>query len=240
MATPTVEELVASDGSSGIYNKLLSANKAVIAKEFKEGRITKSDYATVLLGAMQNTMQMSMTFLLERDKVELMEAQIALTIKQGELIDAQVAESISKEALTAAQVLQVTQETEKASWETAAAKALVDGSDVVPNSIMYYQAREALYKQELMAAKGNTERAQTNAFNVDATSVIGRQNEIYKQQAESYIKDAKIKASQQMVDAWKIYSTVEEQAPANSILVATGASGKNHVLEAVNDMLASV
>lgn len=79
----------------GIFDALMKANKAHLDSEFKQSRIKGPEYATVYLGALQATMQASLTFLSQRQvlnlQAQLLEEQITQAQQQTLQIAAQTA-----------------------------------------------------------------------------------------------------------------------------------------------------
>lgn len=60
-----------------------------------------------------------------------------------------------------------------------------------------------------------TEQAQTNGSGVDDDSVIGRQKQLFKNQADGFIRDAEQKAARLMVDSWNVRRTTDEGTVAD-------------------------
>lgn len=82
----TVEDIT-NDTDTGVYDKLMAAVESDINKQFLEGRITNSDYASVYLQSLQAVLRESIQFVLQQ---QLIEAQTAGAIKDLELKDSQV------------------------------------------------------------------------------------------------------------------------------------------------------
>jgi hypothetical protein len=66
----------------GVFDKLMQATRAHLDEEFKRNRIRGPEYSTVYVSGLQSAMDQSIRFLLERDNVALIQAQIALAEKQ--------------------------------------------------------------------------------------------------------------------------------------------------------------
>ena len=111
---------------TGVFDVIAESVKLHLQEEFSEGKITGAEYATVYLGALQSTLQQSMTFLLSEQeaskKIELLEQQIleaqeridlviAQTAKAYEDIDASRAKTARDNVLSTKQVLKLQKET---------------------------------------------------------------------------------------------------------------------------------
>lgn len=81
--TITLADLTESklDGN-GVFDKLMTANKAHLEQEFTKNRIKGAEYSTVYLGSLQATMSAALQFLLSKEeqnlKSQLLEQQILL------------------------------------------------------------------------------------------------------------------------------------------------------------------
>lgn len=74
------------DGN-GVFDLLMTAMGSHLQREYEEGRIKGSDYATVYLGSMQTVLQQAILFLLGRQKAD---KEAELTDKEIEKIDAEI------------------------------------------------------------------------------------------------------------------------------------------------------
>ncbi|QWT71831.1 hypothetical protein [Pseudomonas phage L15] len=68
----------------------------------------------------------------------------------------------------------------------------------------------------LVRQKVASERAQTIGAGVDADSVIGRQKELYKAQADGFKRDAEQKAAKILIDTWNVRRTTDTGTQANT------------------------
>lgn len=95
-----VEELTqATVSGNGVFDVLMRAVKEHIEQEHKLGRIRGPEYATVYLGALENTMNTALQFLLQQQRAALEAEQIKA---QTLLIQAQIAKTeVEKDLLTA-------------------------------------------------------------------------------------------------------------------------------------------
>lgn len=94
MADITVEDLT-NDNSKGVFDKLVSALQVILLEEFKNNRITGTEYSKIFMSSLDSAMNQSMQFLLQKDQVakqiEVLEAQRLLTIAQTDIAVAQLA-----------------------------------------------------------------------------------------------------------------------------------------------------
>lgn len=166
MTTPiTTTDLTSGTiAGSGVFDTLMAANKAHIEAEYAKGRITGADYSTVYLGMVQATLQASVQFLVQRDKIaleaELLQKQIDNEVKQGELIDAQVCKLKAEYDLTMATITKTSKENDLLAQKIVTEKAQVQELGVDDNSV--------IGKQKLLY------QAQTEGFARDAEQKAAR------------------------------------------------------------------
>lgn len=81
---------------AGVFDELMRTVKAHLDKEQTAGRITDQNYATVYLGALQNTLNTASQFLLQVEQTNqqtlLLQEQVKQAKKQNELLDLQKAQ----------------------------------------------------------------------------------------------------------------------------------------------------
>lgn len=139
----------AVDGT-GVFDVLMAANKAHIEAEYNKGRITGADYSTVYLGMVQATLQASVQFLVQREKIaleaELLRKQIDNEVKQGELIDAQVCKLKAEFDLTMAMITKTGKESDLLAQKILTEKAQILELGVDDNSVIGKQ--KALYQAQ--------------------------------------------------------------------------------------------
>lgn len=165
---------------TGIFDELMTAANAHLDSQFKNERITGTQYAEVYLGQLQAVLANAVQFLIERDKTYLnnllINAQIELANKQVEQADKQL--------------------------------------ELLEKQIELQQAQSDLAKQKI-----KTEVAQI-ANTVDGVAVggvIGAQVALYKQQRESFLRDAEQKSLKILADTWITRKTIDEgvEVPVN-------------------------
>ena len=172
---------------TGIFDELMTAANAHLDSQFKNERITGTQYAEVYLGQLQAVLANAVQFLIERDKTYLnnllINAQIELANKQVELAEKQL-EQADKQL------------------------------ELLEKQIELQQAQSDLAKQKI-----KTEIAQI-ADTVDGVAVggvIGAQVALYKQQRESFLRDAEQKSLKILADTWITRKTIDDgvEVPVN-------------------------
>jgi len=203
---------------SGVFDTLMRANKAHLESEFKAGRIKGADYASVYLSSLQSVLAASVQFLLGRDTATLAaektKAEIALVEAQKSLVDQQLLNAVTENTVLVAQECKLRAEYD-ATMEQKARTA----------------AETSLINQKLL-----TERAQTQAVGVDQDSVVGRQKNLYKAQADGFSRDAEQKAADLLIRTWATRRTTDEGTVADATNMLNDAT----IGRAVNKMLAGI
>ncbi len=167
------------DGT-GIFDELMTAANAHLDSQFKNDRITGTQYAEVYLGQIQAVLANAVQFLIERDKTYLnnllVNAQINLAEKQIELAEKQLEQADKQRELLEKQIeLQEAQADlarQKIKTEIAQIADTVDGNPVV--------------------------------------GVIGAQVGLYKQQTTSYKRDSEQKVMKTLLDTWMTRKTIDD------------------------------
>lgn len=165
---------------TGIFDELMTAANAHLDSQFKNERITGTQYAEVYLGQLQAVLANAVQFLIERDKTYLnnllINAQIELANKQLEQADKQL--------------------------------------ELLEKQIELQQAQSDLARQKI-----KTEIAQIadTVGGVAVGGVIGAQVALYKQQRESFLRDAEQKSLKILADTWITRKTIDEgvEVPVN-------------------------
>lgn len=172
---------------TGIFDELMTAANAHLDSQFKNERITGTQYAEVYLGQLQAVLANAVQFLIERDKTYLsnllINAQIDLANKQVELAEKQI-EQADKQL------------------------------ELLEKQIELQQAQSDLARQKI-----KTEIAQIadTVDGVAVTGVIGAQVALYKQQKESFLRDAEQKSLKILADTWITRKTIDDgvEVPVN-------------------------
>lgn len=172
---------------TGIFDELMTAANAHLDSQFKNERITGTQYAEVYLGQLQAVLANAVQFLIERDKTYLnnllINAQIELANKQVELAEKQL-EQADKQL------------------------------ELLEKQIELQQAQADLARQKI-----KTEIAQIadTVDGVAVSGVIGAQVALYKQQRESFLRDAEQKSLKILADTWITRKTIDDgvEVPVN-------------------------
>lgn len=201
----------ASLEGEGVFDVLMRATKAHLEGEFKANRIRGTEYSTVYLGALQQTMQTALAFLLQKQKADL-EAQ--LMAKQIELTNQQ----------------RINAEVEMTVLQAQKCKLDAEYDLVLGNTL------KTASETTLLGQKTVTEKAQVSALGVDADSVIGKQKALYGAQTAGFARDAEQKAAKLMADTWNVRRTTDEGTVADATNMLNDAT----VGRAINKMLQGV
>ena len=149
-----------TDGQSngtGVYDKLMNTTNMYIGDQYNRGMLTGTDYATVLLGAMQGVMQASMQFLLQE---KVAEAQIDLYNKQKDGFDHDAKQKLMKTVMD--------------SWSILFSSA--PDADLIPDAIKRQNVDKIV--ENAMIALGITETATMTDDTIDGSypdTLIGAQ-----------------------------------------------------------------
>ncbi|EEN4005755.1 hypothetical protein CB293_22215 [Salmonella enterica subsp. enterica serovar Kentucky] len=172
---------------TGIFDELMTAANAHLDSQFKKERITGTQYAEVYLGQLQAVLANAVQFLIERDKTYL----------NNLLINAQIELANKQVELAEKQLEQADKQLE-----------------LLEKQIELQQAQSDLARQKI-----KTEIAQI-ADTVDGVAVggvIGAQVALYKQQRESFLRDAEQKSLKILADTWITRKTIDDgvEVPVN-------------------------
>ena len=175
----TLEDLTTVDKAegTGTFDVLMRAAKEHMVDEYTQGRIQGAEYSTVYLGALQQTMQQSIAFLLAKDKtsyelqllqyqadlLELQKEELAAKIK---LIDAQVEKTGVETDLAELQKCNVAAECEQIKTQTRKIEAEIPLIAAQGEKIAIEVALAELQKCNV-AAECEQIKAQTEKLNAD-------------------------------------------------------------------------
>lgn len=213
MATaPTNLEVIPIDeftqgiaGGTGVFDKLMVANKAHLEQEFNLQRIRGADYATVYLGVLDSTMKIALDFFVQQRKLGLeaalldIQRQIALIELEKAGVELEIAKLNAQKIPAEIAVLE-------------GQKCKLDAEyDVLIGQKLKVVAETALLNQKV-----TSERAQTVGAAVDEDSVIGRQKLLYKAQTDGFTRDAEQKVAKLLIDSWNVRRTTDSGTEANA------------------------
>lgn len=168
----------------------------------------------------------------ERDLIEAqkdkLRAEIVLISGQLDKIQAEVANIEANTALTGQQVTNAQIE---AQVLTATKCKLEAEFDMIVKQIEKIGSEISLLTQ-----RTNTEKAQTIGSVIGHDSILGTQRDLYKRQAEGFLRDAEQKAAKMLIDTWNVRRTTDEGTAATS---TSGLQDQN-IGRAVNKLLSGV
>lgn len=210
----TIKDLTESKvEGTGVFDLLMKANKAHLLEEFQANRITNQNYSTVYLGSLESVMSTALTFLLQREKVNL---EAKLLENQIKLTDAQIRKAEFDIELVQAQTALVEQQKITEVQQELVLKAqeckLKAEFDLTMKSVEKTGNEVDLLKQKVI-----TEKANTQAIGIDDNSVLGRQKELYKAQTDGFKRDAEQKAAKILIDTWTSRRVTDEGTVADGV-----------------------
>lgn len=214
MATD-VEFTEITDGcpaGQGVFDQLMKSVKAHLKEEYDAQRIRGSEYTQVYLGGLTNAMGQAIQWQLgaeiAKNQALLISAQIEGQEKQNELIAAQV-------ALAEQQLLNLRQDLENSITQGAIAQYQLD-------FILPAQREKTENEASILGQKIITEEAQTKDVTSQGpvTGIMGRQRDLYENQAEGFIRDGEQKAARILSDVWGINYSADVSAEATPDNVA--------------------
>jgi hypothetical protein len=224
----TVDDLTtgALDGT-GVFDKLMVSVKAHLTQEYRDQRIKGPEFATVYLGALDNVLNTSVQFLLQKARVGL-EAQLLeqqIIIAQLEVEKARIAlEILAQEKLkTIAEVAKIGAETqlvnqqvinaevEKRVLEAQVCKLKAEYDNLINRNL------QTTAEIALLGQKTATEKAQVQAIGVDPDSVIGKQKALYQAQTDGFARDGELKAAKMLVDTWSTRRMTDDGVVADGV-----------------------
>lgn len=185
---------------TGVFDVMMRAAKSHLVEEYTQGRITGPEYANVYLSMIEQVMGQAMTYLLNKDKADQEKLLIEAQIRK---VDADILLTQTEQDKIQADILRITEEVQLVIAQKCLAQAQFD---VAMANIPKVGA-----ETDLLAQKKVTETAQVSSVGVDPQSVIGRQNNLYTQQAQGFIRDAEQKAAKIAIDTWNVRRTTDSE-----------------------------
>ncbi len=217
--------------------------QASLRKEYDEGRITGAKYADTFLALMQGALQTALQFTLTKDSAFLaaMKAQADAigSNNQNELLRLQAMMARSEFALTQLKL---------ASEDASYGQAILQINSVIPAQVL------------LLTEQMNAQRGQTSGTRADGSVIfnpgtpytsppvpptinglMGNQQALYAQQKQSYIDDARVKATRVFTDLWTTQYTIATNVNVPNLASTTGQN-QNMVnnIDVFNNMLQSM
>lgn len=235
MTAITVSDLTqASIDGTGVFDVLMRATKAHLDSEYQQNRIKGTDYSTVYLGSLQQTMQTALTFLMENQKAtleaQLLEVQILKAQKEAEILELSKAKLNDEILHLKAQTALVTQQKDNLASEkfSIEAKTALTAQQKLNAEVehLVLEAQKCKLDAEFDNIQGNTlrvaaetallgqkkvtEQAQVADGVAVDNSVLGRQKKLYEAQANGFQRDAEQKAASILADVWKAHRMTDD------------------------------
>jgi len=178
---------------TGVFDVLAESVKLHLEDQYTQGRITGPEYATVYLGALQSTLQQSLTFLLSEQeaskKIELLQEQIntqnAETAQAYEAIAASKAKTSRENIINNKQAIKLQKETVKTERETIRTEEETD----------------------LLQSRDLEQLADTSRKSLESTQKIA----LMAAQTLGFASDTKIKLLKQMHDGFAVVLSIAGQ-----------------------------
>ena len=162
---------------SGVFDNLMEAVNVHLDAQFNSGRLTGADYATVYLGALQSTIQQSISFVLGEQAAD----------KQAELLDKQAATE-SKKAFDVASTTAVrdTQSVNDTALKAAQTTLTVNQSATELKQALNIISDTVLKEQQKLLATNQTATEANKTIDVASTTSVRN----VQSTKDSLIKDA--------------------------------------------------
>jgi len=182
----TIDDLTTVDKKegTGTFDILMRSVKEHMADEYTQGRIQGAEYATVYLGALQQTMQQSIAFLLAKDKQSY---ELTLLQLQADMLELSKQEMDAKIALLEAQTAKVEQDTALAVLQecNVAAECLQIQAQTcklqAEFDLVIQQIPKVLAETELLMLQKNKVQADIDKSLMEVQVLITTQNKIGKE-----------------------------------------------------------
>lgn len=228
MSTKTIKTVEASNipiqdltevvlDGNGVFDKFLTLHRAVLDREFKQGRIVGKEYSDTFTRTYAANLEMAISFLLSKEKqayeIELQEAQIKkmdadaeLSLKQLELLTSKLPHEI--------RLMEATADKMVADAAVSVLKIELAEKELIQKD----KELELLDKQLLLQAqKIITEKAQVDPSVVLPGSIIDTNIKALEAQIEGMDRDAKQKIMNMMVGVFntRINNDTGEPKPDN-------------------------
>lgn len=195
-----INQLIEASDNSGIFDRLSADILAKLVVEYRAGRINGKEYSNVYLGSLQTVLQQSVSFLIQQEQtnanIALIEAQTALAeqerlnaVKQGLILDAQLTSIGLDNQIKGEQLL---------------GEGFKNLQTQAQTTLLGAQKLRTDAETSLVNQKIKTEEAQIKdqVDGVDVAGIIGKQAELYNEQANGFKRDAEQKSLKLVSDLW--------------------------------------
>lgn len=187
----------------GVFDQLMKSVKAHLKEEYDAQRIRGSEYTQVYLNGLQTAMGQAIQWQLgaeiAKNQALLISAQIEGQEKQTELVAAQV--DLAEQQLLNLQQDLVNNKIQEDILSTQNETGQYQLDNILPAQKDKTESEAAILTQKII-----TEEAQTKDVTSQGpvTGIMGRQRDLYQNQAEGFIRDGEQKAARILSDVWGI------------------------------------
>jgi hypothetical protein len=232
---------------SGIFDDLMEAANTHLSAQFNLGRITGKDYATVYLGAIQSSLQGSVQFILGKQQADkqsdLLTKQILTEEKKtldivNQTTNRSAAQTTSESNAVQQRLLIINQSaTElKKALDLVSTTTVRNTQSTKDGNLKDAQKDKVTNEKILLAQKEITEYAQTQQTTKvapNASSILGKQAELYEEQAKGFKWNADQKYLDTLLRAWGM--NVNTAGVPSTAVTAFGATGTLNINTVISD-----
>ena len=208
--TITIDTLTNNEiTGAGVFDEIMRSVKAHLDVEHTSGRITDVNYSSVYLGAMQNSLDQAVKFTLSLERTNLenliLNLQKENLAKESLILDSKV--EIAKIDLYNAKYQECTLQTQIKKVEAETQSVLQStANDKTQSNLLTKQIAKTDAEIKLYNQKSKTEEAQIwdHVDNVSVAGVIGLQKQMYRNQANGYLRLSEQQNARMMLDAFAV------------------------------------
>ena len=201
---------------TGVFDVLAETIKLHLDDQFNEGKITGPEYATVFLGALQATLQQSLTFLLSEQeaskKIDLLDKQILEAEERIDLVIAQTAQAYediaASQAKTRREGILNNKQVLKLEKETLLVTAQTADQAFITNSLRPEEVIKLQEEVDLLESRDAEQLAATIRSDLESTQKIT----LMAAQTLGFSSDSKLKLLKQMQDGFSVALSLGETA----------------------------
>lgn len=228
----TIEDLTQVHiGGSGVFDKMMQAVNLHIDAQYKQGRITGDQFGKVYAEVISGVMAQAANFTLQMNTSKWQAIAAQMEARSAE-VNATTARVLLEKAKMDAQASSYQMQTLRAGY--ALSKMQIANANV-QHLLLSSQVEEQRYKvtellpitkdqqqytldtlmvdqHKLLAEQMESERAKTLDTRTNGSVVagsIGKQKDLYTEQINSFIKDAKYKTAKLYFDGWATQKTID-------------------------------
>ncbi len=223
---------------AGAFDELMRTVKSHLSAEYEAGRITGDNYTNAYISALDMTLGNATQYLLSYElanqqsklideqianakvQLEISQKQLDIADKQLDLMDKQISKADKDIELIAAQVLTQTKQLEVMDEQIdklQAEESMINqqtANALTQNAQIVTQTSKIDAEKDILEQRLKTEEAQTKDT-IDGNpvaGVIGKQNQLYQNQADGYIRDAEQKVAKLYNDVFSVTMSTDADA----------------------------